>query len=63
MMNIILIEFHCDFEIAILNAILQIFPNTRIKYCLWHMGGALENKAKQYISEDNDLYIFYINVY
>ena len=52
-------EFHCDFEIAIPNAFLKIFPNTKIKYCLWHIGRALENKAKHYINEDKDLYFLY----
>ena len=49
-------EFHCDFEIAIPNAFLKIFPNTKNQYCIWHMGRALENKAKSYIKEDKDVY-------
>ena len=51
--------FHCDFEIEIPNAFLKIFPSIKIKYCLWHMGRALENKAKHYINEDKDLYFLY----
>ena len=38
-------EFNCDFEISIPNAFLKIFPNTKIRYCLWHMVRPLENKA------------------
>jgi len=52
-------EFHCDFEIEIPNDFLKIFPNSKIKFCLWHMGRALENKAKSYIKEDKDLYFLY----
>ena len=52
-------EFHCDFEIYIPNAFLKIFPNTKIRYCLWHMIRSLENKAKIYIHEDKNLYFLY----
>ena len=52
-------EFHCHFEIAIPNVFLKIFPNTKIKFCLWHMDRALENKAKSYIKEDKDVYFLY----
>ena len=28
---------HCDFELAIINSIRQVFPNSEIKLCLWHL--------------------------
>ena len=40
-------EFHCDFELAISNSFLKIFPNSKIRFCLWHMGRALENKSQK----------------
>ena len=27
----------CDFEISIILAIKQVYPNTEIKLCLWHL--------------------------
>ena len=27
----------CDFEISIISAIKQVYPNTEIKLCLWHL--------------------------
>ena len=35
-------NFHCDFDKAICNAILKIFPASNIKYCIWHYKRALE---------------------
>ena len=53
-------EFHCDLEISISNAISAIFPHIKIRYCLWHMGRALEANKKKYLKDDdNDLYILY----
>lgn len=44
---------HCDFEIAMWNAILKVYPNTNIKGCyyhwnrnMWRMGKKLEHKRK-----------------
>ena len=34
-------EFHCDLEMSISNAIKVIFPEIKIRYCLWHMGREL----------------------
>ena len=28
---------HCDFEISIISAIKQVYPNTEIQLCLWHL--------------------------
>ena len=45
---------HCDFEIAIISAIKQVFPNTEIKLCLWHLFRNLEiNRKKIYGSIEN----------
>ena len=30
------LEFHCDFEKAISNAVKKIFAGTKIRYYLWH---------------------------
>ena len=37
---------HCDFEIAIISAIKQIFPNTEIKLCLCHLFSNLKINKK-----------------
>ena len=45
---------HCDFEIAIISAIKQVFPNTEIKLCLLHLFRNLEiNRKKIYGSIEN----------
>ena len=41
--------FHCDFEIAMSNAFIKVFPSTKVKFCLWHLGRALEVNRKKYI--------------
>ena len=47
-------SMHCDFEIAIISAIKQVFPNTEIKLCLWHLFRNLEiNRKKIYGSIEN----------
>ena len=45
---------HCDFEIAIISETKQVFPNTEIKLCLWHLFRNLEiNRKKIYGSIEN----------
>jgi len=39
-------NLHCDFERAISKAAKTIFPNTNIKYCIWHYKKSLEIKKK-----------------
>ena len=50
-------NFHCDFEKAIYNAILKIFPASNIKYCIWHYKRALEIQNNKIcyneVDEDN----------
>ena len=47
-------QMHYDFEIAIISAIKQVFPNTEIKLCLWHLFRNLEiNRMKIYGSIEN----------
>jgi hypothetical protein len=46
--------FHCDFELSIIIAIKQIFPNTEIKLCLWHMFRNIENKRKSIYGNINN---------
>ena len=31
------LNIHCDFEQAIIRAIRQVYPNSEIKLCLWHL--------------------------
>ena len=28
---------YCDFELGIIGALKQVWPNSEIKLCLWHM--------------------------
>ena len=45
---------HCDFEQALIGAIKQIYPNTEIKLCLWHLYRNIElNRNKIYGSKEN----------
>ena len=39
--------FHCDFERAISNAVVNIFPNANIKYCVWHFKKTLESQLSK----------------
>lgn len=40
-------QFHLDFEMAIINAISEIFPSTTILGCFFHFAQALKKKAKE----------------
>ena len=47
--NNIIIEpknLHCDFERGISKVAKTIFPNSNIKYCIWHYNKSLEIKIK-----------------
>ena len=45
---------HCDFELALIGAIKQSFPNTEIKLCLWHFFRNIEiHRKKIFGSLDN----------
>lgn len=49
---------HCDFELALIGAIRQIYPNTEIKLCLWHFFRNIEiNRKKIYgdLSNENNI--------
>ena len=54
--NIIIlpIKFHCDFERGISNAAKKIFPNIKIKFCVWHFKRALENKRNKLCNGEMD---------
>ena len=48
------INIHCDFEMAIIIAIKQEYPNMEIKLCLWHLHRNLElNRNKIYGAIEN----------
>lgn len=48
------INIHCDFEMAIIRAVKQVYPNTEIKLCLWHLYRNLEiNRNKIYGAIEN----------
>ena len=48
------INIHCDFEMAIIRAIKQVYPNTEIKLCLWHLYRNLElNRNRIYGAIEN----------
>lgn len=48
------INLHFIFEMVIIRAVKQVYPNTDIKLCLWHMYRNLEvNRNKIYSSIDN----------
>ena len=45
---------HNDFELSLIEAIKQSFPNTEIKLCLWHLFRNIEiNRKKIFGSLDN----------
>jgi len=57
---------HCDFERGISKAAKTIFPNTNIKYCIWHYKKSLKNKKKKKnklcyneVKNDNNIFIYY----
>jgi len=56
--NIIIspIKFHCDFERGISNAAKKIFPNIKIRLCIWHFKRALETNLCNEIKYGTDLY-------
>ena len=48
------INIHCDFEMAIIRAIKQVYPNMEIKICLQHLHRNLElNRNKIYGAIEN----------
>ena len=50
------LNIHCDFEQAIIGAIRQVYPNSEIKLCLWHLFRNLEiNRKKIYGSKENHI--------
>ena len=54
-------EFHSDFELGMSNAFKKVFPTSNIKFCLWHMGRALENHFHNYCKIDEiDFNINYV---
>jgi len=66
--NNIIIEpknLHCDFERVISKAAVTIFPNTNVKYCIWHYKKTLEIKKNKLCynevkNDNNNIYLFQI---
>ncbi|KAG4090938.1 hypothetical protein H8356DRAFT_1430848 [Neocallimastix lanati (nom. inval.)] len=56
-------NLHCDFERAISKAAKTIFPNTNIKYCIWHYKKSLEIKKNKLcyneVKNNNNIFIYY----
>jgi len=54
---------HCDFERDISKAAKTIFPNTNIKYCIWHYKKSLEIKKNKLcyneVKNNNNIFIYY----
>ena len=44
-------EIHSDFELAIGNGCKKIYPNVKIKFCIWHLLRAVEGKKKVYAEQ------------
>ena len=48
------INIHFDFEMAVIRAVNQVYPNTEIKLCLWHLYRNLElNRNRIYGAIEN----------
>lgn len=48
------INIHCDFEMAVIRAVKQVYPNTEIKLCIWHLYRNLElNRSRIYGAIEN----------
>ena len=58
-------NLHCDFEKGISKAAKTIFPNTNIKYCIWHYKKSLEIKKNKlcYNEVKNNNNIFIIKLF
>ena len=56
-------EIHTDFEIAIGKGCKNIYPNVKIKYCIFYMLNALDlkknNLCKKDIIDNDDVFIYY----
>ena len=54
---------HYDFERGISKAAKTIFPNTNIKYCIWHYKKSLEIKKNKLcyneVKNYNNIFIYY----
>ena len=44
-------ELHTDFEVAIGSGCRQIYPQVKIKYCIWHQLRAFEKKKIIYVKK------------
>ena len=42
---------HCDFELGIVGGLKNVWPNSEIKLCLWHMLRNIELKRKKIFGE------------
>ena len=56
-------EIHSDFELAIGNGCKKIYPNVKIKFCIWHLLRAVEGKKNSLCRADvlnnDNIYVLY----
>ena len=56
-------NLHCDFEIGISNAAKKIFPNIKIRFCVWHFKRSLEKQKNKIccseVDKNDDIYTYY----
>ena len=56
-------EIYTDFEIAIGEGCKNVYPDCKIKYCIWNMKYALKNDENKLcfdeVNNDNEIFILY----
>ena len=60
------LKFNVDFEVAEKNAISEIFPNTTIKYCYFHLKQSARSKLESLKCTDEEtaeVVCFFFNVF
>ncbi|ORY81110.1 hypothetical protein LY90DRAFT_500205 [Neocallimastix californiae] len=56
-------NLHCDFERAISNTAIIVFPDITIRYCIWHYKQSLRHHKNKIcyneVNHNRDLYVYY----
>ena len=59
-------NLHCDFERAISNAEIIVFPDINIRYCIWHYKQSLRHHKNKIchneVNHNRDLYVYYNDI-